>query len=118
MNYNIKGTGFDITDEVRTYVEKKLSALDKLAVRSTGRVDVVLAHTATAQMQYTAEMTLHDAKMPLHAEGHGGTLHEAIDVVSAELVAELSKAKKKRLSNFRHSAVKVKEYLRGWRSKI
>ncbi len=118
MNYNIKGTEVSITDELRTYVEKKLSALDKLLSGDAGRVDLVVSYCASEEKQYFAEMTLHDAKHPLHAESSGATMHEAIDVTTGELVSELTKSKKKRLNNFRHSAVKVKEYLRGWRSKI
>lgn len=118
MNYNLKGAGFAVTDEVRSYVEKKLSALDALVRASAARVDVVAGYLEAEEKQYKVEMTLHDAKEPLHAECRGSTLHEAIDAASAELVDELAKAKKKKLSNFRHSAVRVKEYLRGWRNKI
>ncbi len=118
MNYNIKGTDVGITDELRSYVEKKLAALDKVAARDSARVDVVVAYVATAEQQYMAEMTLHDAKMPLHAESYGSTLHEAIDVASGELLSELTRARKKRRSILRHGAGKVKEYLRGWRKSL
>jgi ribosomal subunit interface protein len=118
MNYNIKGTEVGITDELRTYVEKRLSALDKLVGSTAARVDVIVAYLPTEEKQYQAEMTLHDAKVPLHAACFGSTLHEAIDMTTNDLVSEVTKAKKKRLSNIRHGAFKVKEYLRGWRSKI
>jgi ribosomal subunit interface protein len=118
MNYNIKGTEVGVTDELRTYVEKKLSALDKLVGSTAARVDMVVAYLANEEKQYKAEMTLHDAKQPLHASCYGSTMHEAIDAATGELMLELTNAKKKRRSNIRHGAFKVKEFLRGWRSKI
>ncbi len=117
MNYNIKGTGFDMTDEVRSYVEKRVSMLDGLAGKSA-RVDVIVAYLASEEKQYKAEMTLSDTKYPLHAESRGRALHEAIDLVTGELVAELTNAKKKRRSVFRRGAGRVKDYLRGWRSSV
>lgn len=118
MNYNIKGTGVPITDELRTYVEKKLAALDKLLNGEAARVDAVVSYLESEEKQYCAEMTLHDARHPLHAKSTGATLHEAIDITASELLSELAKAKKKRLHVVRHSAVRVKEYLRGWRRAI
>jgi ribosomal subunit interface protein len=119
MNYNIKGTDVTVTDELHDYVAKKLNAFDKMFGSNTAaRVDIVVAYLASEERQYKAEMTLHDAKAPLHAECRGSTLHEAIDEVTGELLSELTNAKKKKRSVFRHSAVKVKEYLRGWRNKI
>jgi putative sigma-54 modulation protein len=118
MNYNIKGTSVDITDELRTYLEKKLSVLDKFLADDAGaRVDAELGYLASEAKQYRAELMLHD-KVQLRAEATGATLHEAMDIAVGELVQELTRAKKKRRSVFRHSAVKVKEYLRGWRSKL
>ncbi len=44
MNYNIKGTDIDITDELRTYVEKKLASLDKVLEDDAARVDIVVSY--------------------------------------------------------------------------
>ncbi len=119
MNYNLKGTEVSVTDELRTYVEKKLAALDKLLVRSdAARVDIVLSYLESEERQYHAEMTLHDAKHPLHVESYGRTLYEVIDAASGELVDELAKAKKKRHSNWREGSGKIKEFIRGWRNSI
>jgi len=118
MNYNLKGTGISITDDIRAYLEKRLAALDKfVADDSAARVDVELEYIASEEKHYRAEFMLHD-KIQLRAEANGSSLYEAIDVAAGELSSELSRAKKKRLQNFRHSAVKVKEFLRGWRRKI
>ena len=68
--------------------------------------------------QYRAEFTLSCGGEVYRAERWGSAMHEAIDVASAELAEELSRSKKKKLNVFRRSAVRVKEYLRGWRRSI
>lgn len=121
MNYNVKGTGIAMTDEIRGYLEKKLAHLDKLVQSvSAARADVELEYAASEAKMYRAEVMLHEPslKAPLRAEAEGGTLYEAIDKAVGDLNQELTKSKKKRLHNFRHSAVKVKEFLRGWRDSI
>jgi len=118
MTYNLKGTDVSITDELREYVEKKCGHAAKfLYDQGAARIDVELAYLATEEKQYCAELMLHDKKV-LRAEAMGSSLYEAIDTASSELIRMLSGDKKKRLHTLRHSAVKVKEYLRGWRSKI
>ena len=121
MNYNIKGTEVHITDEIRTYLEKKLTHLEKFVPNaSASRADVELKYLSSEAKTYCAEVMLHSPhlKQSLRAEASGSTLYEAIDKVTAELQTELTRTKKKRLQNFRHSAVKVKEFLRGWRDSI
>jgi ribosomal subunit interface protein len=112
MNYNIKGTDVTVTDELRTYVEKKLAALDKIAGRDSARVDVVVAYLESEEKQYWAEMNLHDTGLPLHAEARAATLYGAIDATAGELTEEINKAKSKRKDEARHDAVKGKEMLR------
>jgi ribosomal subunit interface protein len=119
MNYNLKGTGISITEENRSYVEKKLNALDKL-VGHSARAEVELKFKPLWDgKRYYAEFMLHDPGHVgfLRAAERGDTLHEAIDLTLAELFSELTRAKRKKLNVFRRSAVKVKEYLRGLRGR-
>lgn len=121
MNYNIKGTELPITDELRTYVEKRLASLDKFLNDQGGaRADVELEFLALVDgPKYRAELMVRDpGQKTARAQGRGTALHEAIDLAIGDLFNEMSRSKKKRLHVFRHSAVKVKEYLRGWRNKI
>ena len=121
MNYNIKGTDVSITDEIRTYLEKKLTHLEKFVHKpELARADVELQYLPSEGKMYRAEVMLIDPslKQPLRAEATANGLHEAIDKVESELFSELTRSRKKRLQNFRHSAVKVKEFLRGWRNSI
>ncbi len=121
MNYNIKGTEVALTDEIRTYLEKKLTHLEKFVHNpSVSRADVELEYLPSEAKMYRAEVTLHEPslKQPLRAEATGSTLYEAIDKVEGELTSELTRSKKKKLQNFRRSAVKVKDFLRGLRKNI
>lgn len=120
MNYNIKGTGMDISDEMRGYVEKKLTAIDKLVQDDTSaHMDVELVYlTSKESKKYRAEFTFALDGSIHRAEAFGDALHEAVDIAAGELVRELAQYKKKRQHIFRRGAVKVKEYIRGFRSKI
>lgn len=116
MQYNIKGTGIQITDELRAYVEKKLAIADKLmADDSTALCDVELEFApARDGGKYCAEFNL-SAHGNLHrVEKWGMTMHEAIDLAIGELDAELRREKKKRMHLIRRGATKLKEFVRGW----
>ena len=120
MNYNIKSTELSITDEIRGYVEKRLSTLDKfLSNVDASRADVELEFLHSEAKQYRAGFMVRDPGLPesLRASAKGSTLHEAIDIAVGELFQELTRGKKKRLHLLRRSGQKVKEYLRGWRDK-
>jgi len=119
MQYNIKGTGLDISDEIRSYVEKKLSASEKFVQDAPAHVDVELQYIPNQESKkYRAEFTLALGGDVHRVEAHGDTLHEAVDIAAGELARDLSQVKKKRQHIFRRSAMRVKEYIRGFRSKI
>jgi len=120
MQYNIKGTGLSVTDEIRGYVEKKLEHIEKfIRDDASGMADVECEYTASEEgPKYRAEFMVSIGKDIYRAEARGETLHEALDVSSAHIVEEVRRAKKKRLHVFRSSAAKVKEYLRGWRTTV
>ncbi len=120
MHYNLKGTELSITAEIREYLEKRLSSLDKFLMdKEAARADVELEFLRGEARTYRAEFTIRDpGNKPLRAEARGGSLHEVIDLAEGELLGELSRSKKKRLHIFRHSALRVKEFLRGWRKDV
>lgn len=120
MNYNVKGTGIDITPEVRAYLDKRLAHLDKFSADlSTARADVELEFEVSQEKRYRAELMFREPGLPapLRAEARGEALHEAIDLAAAELFREMTREKKKRLHIWRRGAARVKEYLRGWRDR-
>jgi len=119
MNYNIKGTALGVTDELRTYVERQLAHADKLLHDPAAHADIELVFDEMRDgPKFRAEFTLESQGKLYRASDWAVSLHEAIDVAGAELAAELRKAKGKRLQVLRRSATRVKEYLRGWRSRI
>ncbi|MBC7836620.1 ribosome-associated translation inhibitor RaiA [Acetobacteraceae bacterium] len=120
MNYNIKGTGLEITPELRDYVEKRLAHANKFTNGAPDvHLDVELEYKEFGRSKkYRAEFTLSLGKDLYRANDWGETMHEAIDISIAALAHELRQTKKKRLHAFRHRAMQVKEYLRGFRKKI
>ncbi len=120
MNYNIKGTGLEITPELREYVETRLEHAQKfLGEDSTALAQVELEHSpARDGGKYRAEFTVSASGEVFRSEEWASGMHEAIDLALGDLARELRRNKKKRLHNVRHAAVRVKEYLRGWRKSI
>jgi ribosomal subunit interface protein len=120
MNHNITGTGLSITPELREYVEKKLAQEEKFLQRdSSAHVDVELQFAeGERDKKYRAEFNVSAKTGFFRAQAHGDSMHEAIDLALGELTRELTRAKHKRMRVFRHSAGKVKDFLRGFRGKI
>lgn len=120
MNYNIKGTDIPVTDELRSYVEKQLAHSDKFVNGdTTAHADVELQYLEDGRSgKYKAEFTVSTGGQVHRAERWGSTMHEAIDLAGGDLSNELSRDKKKRQSMLRRTSLRVKEYLRGWRSDI
>ena len=120
MNYNIKGTGVAVSDELRTYVERQLAHADKLlGADPSARADIELEYNQLRDGgKYRAEFTANSHGHSYRAECMGSSLHEAIDLAGARLTAELRANKKKRLHVLHRTGTRVKEYLRGWRNKM
>lgn len=121
MLYNIKGTDLTITQANRTYIEKRLPALDKFfGKKSAARVDIELELLKEEAGIFRAEGTLHDHGLEgdFRAEAQGSTLHEAIDVMVKELVLELARAKKRIIHDKRKGALRFKDFIRGFTDKF
>jgi ribosomal subunit interface protein len=119
MHHNIKGTGLSITDEIRSYVERCLSRTDKFFSTDEAQVAVELVHqTSEDRARYRAEFTLSVGSTVYRAEALGGSLHEAIDIASGELVEEIRRDKRKKQRLFRRGAAQVKDFIRGFRRRF
>lgn len=120
MNYNVKGTELAVSDEIRGYIEKRLENADKfLREDPTAHADIECEYAPVRDGgHYRAEFNLSAAGRLYRAEAWGTTLHEAIDIATASLQHELRDFKKKKLHMLRRSAVRVKEFMRGWRRKV
>ena len=120
INYNVKGTGIPVTDELRSYVEKKLSATEKfLQGDSTAHTDVEFEYSQVRDGgKYRAEFTLSSGSTVYRAEEWRDTLHEAIDVAAAELTKELRRNKRKSLHLMRRGGAIIKDVMRGLRDRF
>jgi ribosomal subunit interface protein len=119
LNRNIKVTGLELTPELHEYVDKKLAHAEKFVNGDTAaHADIELEHKPQGRSKkYRAECTLALSGGVYRISEWGETMHEALDVMVGELVRELTQDKKRRLHTLRKSASRVKEYLRGWRSR-
>lgn len=120
LNYNIKGTGVTISDELRGYAERRLEHTEKFLQHDpSAHADIELEYQALRDGdKYRAEFTLQTAGGIHRVSKWGESMHAAIDLAVGELTNELGRNKKKRIHLVRRGAHRVKEYLRGWRSKI
>lgn len=120
VNHNLKGTGLHVTDELRSYVEKKLGSAEKfLQGDSTAHADVELEFAPLRDgPKYRAEFTLSAEGAVYRAEAWGGALHEAVDLASDQLLREVHRNKKKRLALVRRGGAMIKDALRGLRDRF
>ena len=120
MNYNIKGTGLEITTELRSYVEKKLQTTDKfLSDDTSAHADVELEYAIMRDGgKYRAEFTVTAASSFYRKDEWGSTMHEAIDLAINGLVGELRQHKKKKIHLVRRGALVAKDFLRGLRDRF
>jgi len=120
MNHNLKGTGLQITDELRGYVEKRLTGADKFITGdSTAHADVELEFSQVRDGgKYRAEFNLSAGGALYRAEEWGSTMHEAIDISVAALINELRRTKKKHQHLVRRGASAIKDMVRGFRDRF
>lgn len=120
VNYNIKGTGLEITDEIRSYAERCLGHAEKFLSKDVAaHVDIECEHRGQEDgPKYRAEFTLQTKGEVYRAEAIRETLHLALDAAMDDLQRELRRDKRTRLRFVRQSAAKVKDYLRGFRNKF
>ena len=120
LNYNIKGTGLSVSDEIRGYVEKRLARIEKmLGDDKTAHIDIELQFQTTENRQrYRAELTLSSHSELYRAEAFGDSLHEAIDLAEGELSQELRHSKSRDQRFVRRNAARFKDFIRGFRNKF
>jgi len=120
MNYNIKGTGLPVTDELRTYVEKNLGGAEKfLAGDSTVHANVELEHSPLRDgPKYRAEFTVSAGGQVYRAEEWGSTMHEALDLAGTQLVKELRRTKSRHIALVRRGGAIIKDAIRGLRDRF
>ena len=120
VNYNIKGTGLPVTDELRTYVEKKLAAAEKfLHGDTTAHTNVECEYSQMRDgPKYRAEFTVSVRSEIYRAEEWGDTMHAAMDLAIEQLVKELRRNKSKHMHLVRRGGAAIKDVIRGFRDRF
>ncbi len=121
MVTTLKATNIALTEEVKRYLEEKLSSLSKFVQPDdpVHRLDVELARVTDHHKNgniFKAEATLTLSGKQHRAVQMKETLHAAIDAVEDQLLMELGKAKQKERGFVRRSGARVKELMRDWRN--
>lgn len=116
MNFNVKATHFQLTEQVSDYLDKKLVALNKFIENpETVHGDVELArdtHHSKGEV-FRAEITLEVPHGFFRVSEEGETVYSAIDFAQAEMLKELSRSKSKRRSLIRWGGAQLKEFTQG-----
>ena len=116
MNIRIKGSGFEVTEDIKNYLLKRLSSLEKF-VLNEAICDVELGKTTERHNKgniFKAEVNI--AQLKAFAVSEKPDLYEAIDDVREELEKILTSRKEKKITLFKRGAQKIKNLLRGFRN--
>ncbi len=117
MKMNIKGTNVELTEDVRAYLDKRLTGLKKF-LGEAGESGIAYVELGrTTQHHHTgnifrAELTLESGGKSFRAVCEREDLRSAVDGMRDELFRELSSHKKKNISLLRRSGQRVKDFIR------
>jgi len=109
MQVNIKGKNVEITDRLRTYVDKKIGKLDHYLPGITeASVELRVEDTKAAQDRQVCQVTLRTDRTILRAEERSDDIFAAIDAVLTKIYRQIDRYKGKRKSR-RRPAMPVEE---------
>ncbi len=103
MQLQVKGRNLEVTDSIRSYVEKKLRKLDR-RLRPDARVEVELAverNPSIAESQ-VAEATVHVKGRTLRARESARDMKAAVDELADKLVRQVKDLRDKRVDRRKH----------------
>lgn len=93
MIFEITGkNGFETTSSINTYIEKKLSKVDKFLSEKVEKIRVVMK---VYPNYHKVEATLHSSHVSLRAEVKHKDMYAAIDLVEEKLGEQIKKYKTK-----------------------
>jgi len=114
----LKATGMELTDAIRDYAEKRVSALDKFLSRYKDQPFVYMevgkttAHHKSGDV-YMAELTISGIGSDVRMVSYKDDLYSAIDDVKEEAMVALASMKDRKDTLFRRGARSVKKMLKG-----
>ncbi|MBI2048316.1 MAG: ribosome-associated translation inhibitor RaiA [Parcubacteria group bacterium] len=116
MQIQIKTTNYTLSDEVRTYLEKRLAGfekfLDESAAEALCNVELEHEHAQQHGRVFRAEVNLNAHGEFYRAEDTGESMNAAIDGVHDEIARRLRRGKNKHMSMIRRGGAQIKEWLR------
>lgn len=100
MRYTIKATKIALTKEITAYIEKKMTALDKIIAHFGSAVKVCVEVERTTRHHrkgdvFRVEVQVNAPHKNMRAEAVAQTVFEAIDTVKNEMALELERHKEK-----------------------
>lgn len=118
MKFNIKATNIELTPDVRAYVEKKLSAVEKYLdgnVDTVAQVEVgkTTQHHKSGEV-FKAEVHIVGGGVDVFAVSEQFDLYAAIDVLKDDVVQKLMHLKGKREALTRRGARAIKNMMKGF----
>jgi putative sigma-54 modulation protein len=105
MLVNIKGKNIEVTDRLKTYVDKKIGKLDHyLPGISEAWVELRVEDTKAAQDRQVCQVTLRTDRTILRAEERSDDMFAAIDAVLTKIYRQIDRYKGKRKNRWRSTA--------------
>ncbi|MEW6586583.1 MAG: ribosome-associated translation inhibitor RaiA [Nitrospirota bacterium] len=95
MNIIVTGRHLDVTDALKTYVEKKIKRFDRY-IANISEANVTLT---VEKYRHKAEVLLKANGVMIQAEGITGDVYSSIDEVSEKLERQIKKYKEKLVSH-------------------
>jgi ribosomal subunit interface protein len=113
MQIHIKTTGFDMTEAIENYLDKKLKNVKRLIGFAPGKREVWIELSKTTQHHnkgnyFEAKIDIELKRKPIHEMERAENLYEAIDKMESKIGQELKHYKDKSVSKDLRQARKWK----------
>jgi putative sigma-54 modulation protein len=113
MNIRIKGNGLEVTEAIRSYIEKKFAFLTKF-IQGDFVCDVEVSKTnEKTENDNVFRVEINIRSKDIFVVSEKPDLYEAVDDVKDEVERVLVSKKEKRITLFRRGALRVKNILKG-----
>jgi putative sigma-54 modulation protein len=105
MQVNIKGKNVEVTDRLKSYVDKKIGKLDHYLPGITEAwVELRVEDTKAAQDRQVCQVTLRTDRTILRAEERSDDIFTAIDAVLTKIYRQIDRYKGKRKTRWRSTS--------------
>lgn len=113
MEVTIHGKNIELTDWLRSYVEKKIGKLDRY-MPDAGEAQVELSEekTRSAGDRQVAQVTLRVSGTILRAEERSGDIFASVDAVSEKMIRQVRRYKGRRWESRRTQAAETAEAMK------